>query len=50
LVLFHHNPAHTDTDLDLLIADAVESERPSFGVAGGMESASFELAPSLSLA
>lgn len=47
LVLFHHNPAHTDADLDRLIADTVEAQRPNFQVTGGMESAAFELEPAL---
>jgi phosphoribosyl 1,2-cyclic phosphodiesterase len=49
LVLFHHNPTHTDDDLDRLIATTVTQTRPSFRVTGGMEYATFELASSLSL-
>jgi len=43
LVLFHHNPTHTDADLDLLIESAVADSRPTFPVTGGMESATFEV-------
>ena len=44
LVLFHHNPTHTDDDLDKLVEIAVAEEQPSFTVTGGMESATFDLA------
>jgi phosphoribosyl 1,2-cyclic phosphodiesterase len=50
LVLFHHNPTHTDADLDRLINDLVARDRPAFGVTGGMERAAFELASSFTLA
>jgi phosphoribosyl 1,2-cyclic phosphodiesterase len=44
LVLFHHNPTHTDDDLDRIIENAVAHEQPSFAVTGGMESETFQLA------
>jgi phosphoribosyl 1,2-cyclic phosphodiesterase len=49
LVLFHHNPTHTDDDLDRLIEEAVADTRPTFRVTGGMEYATFELANSFSV-
>jgi phosphoribosyl 1,2-cyclic phosphodiesterase len=48
LVLFHHNPTHTDEDLDRIIESAVAHARPRFRVAGGMEHATFELGAALS--
>ena len=44
LVLFHHNPTHTDDDLDAFIDEAVARARPPFEVVGGREHATFELA------
>lgn len=43
LVPFHHDPAHTDTDLDRLIAEAVRAAKPSFKVTPGTEGATFVL-------
>jgi phosphoribosyl 1,2-cyclic phosphodiesterase len=43
LVLFHHNPTHTDADLDRLIEDTVAGSSPPFPVLGGMESATFDV-------
>jgi phosphoribosyl 1,2-cyclic phosphodiesterase len=43
LVLFHHNPTHTDEELDRLIDGAVAGARAPFPVMGGMESATFEV-------
>jgi len=43
LVPFHHDPAHTDDDLDHLIQETILSTRPSFAVAPGSEGATFEL-------
>jgi phosphoribosyl 1,2-cyclic phosphodiesterase len=45
LVLFHHNPTHTDDDLDRLIQDAIERAAPSFPVTGGMEHSTYESVP-----
>jgi phosphoribosyl 1,2-cyclic phosphodiesterase len=42
-VPFHHDPAHTDDNLDRLIAEAVAAVKPSFTVAPGTEGAVFEL-------
>ena len=43
LVPFHHDPDHTDTDLDRLMAEAVEKKRPAYRVTPGIEGAVFEL-------
>ena len=43
LVLFHHDPAHTDADLDRLTAAAVRIAQPSCPVTTGAEGATFEL-------
>jgi ribonuclease BN (tRNA processing enzyme) len=45
-VPFHHDPAHTDEDLDHLITEAVAVARPSFPVTPGSEGAVFDLDPS----
>jgi phosphoribosyl 1,2-cyclic phosphodiesterase len=43
LVPFHHDPSHTDADLDRLIAQAVHTAQPSFAVTPGTEGAIFDL-------
>jgi phosphoribosyl 1,2-cyclic phosphodiesterase len=43
LVPFHHDPSHTDADLDRLIAAAVQTAQPSFAVTPGTEGATFAL-------
>ena len=43
LVPFHHDPAHTDDDLDRLLAETMASARPQFAVTPGVEGASFDL-------
>ncbi|HET9223470.1 MAG TPA: MBL fold metallo-hydrolase [Roseiflexaceae bacterium] len=43
LVLFHHDPSHTDADLDRLVGEAVAAIQPDFAVAGAMEGATLEL-------
>jgi phosphoribosyl 1,2-cyclic phosphodiesterase len=43
LVPFHHDPAHTDDDLDRLTADAVAAAEPSFAVSPGAEGTVFIL-------
>jgi phosphoribosyl 1,2-cyclic phosphodiesterase len=43
LVPFHHDPYHTDTDLDRLIAEAIEVTKPAYQVTPGMEGTNFEL-------
>lgn len=42
-VLFHHDPAHTDNELDLMISEAVAKWKPNLPVIGGTEGATFEL-------
>jgi phosphoribosyl 1,2-cyclic phosphodiesterase len=42
-VPFHHDPAHTDADLDRLIATTMVAVRPSFAVTPGTEGAVFTL-------
>jgi hypothetical protein len=42
-VLFHHDPGHTDADLDRMIAEAVRAARPAFKVTPGTEGATFTL-------
>jgi phosphoribosyl 1,2-cyclic phosphodiesterase len=43
LVPFHHDPAHSDEDLDRLMAQAITAARPSFKVTPALEGAVFEL-------
>ena len=43
LVPFHHDPAHSDEDLDRLIGEAVAKAEPAFEVLPGMEGAVFDL-------
>ncbi len=43
LVPFHHDPSHTDTDLDRLMAEAIEQTKPGYQVTPGIEGAVFEL-------
>jgi phosphoribosyl 1,2-cyclic phosphodiesterase len=43
LVPFHHDPSHTDDDLDRLIEATVRDVRPFFEVVPGREGATFEL-------
>jgi phosphoribosyl 1,2-cyclic phosphodiesterase len=43
LVPFHHDPGHTDADLDRLSAEAIEKARPAYPVTAGVEGAIFEL-------
>jgi phosphoribosyl 1,2-cyclic phosphodiesterase len=42
-VPFHHDPSHTDADLDRLIAQAVEERKPAYRVTPGMEGTVVEL-------
>lgn len=42
-VPFHHDPAHTDEDLDRLTAEAIAEVRPAFSLTPGTEGAVFEL-------
>jgi phosphoribosyl 1,2-cyclic phosphodiesterase len=43
LVPFHHDPGHTDADLDRLIAQAIEETKPGFQVTPGIEGTVFDL-------
>ena len=43
LVTFHHDPAHSDDDIDRLTAEATARARPSFAVTSGAEGAVFEV-------
>jgi phosphoribosyl 1,2-cyclic phosphodiesterase len=45
-VPFHHDPAHTDDELDRLFADAIAAAQPAFQVTPGTEGAVFELGSS----
>ena len=42
-VPFHHDPTHSDDDLDHLLGQQVKTSRPSYQVTPGMEGATFEL-------
>jgi phosphoribosyl 1,2-cyclic phosphodiesterase len=42
-VPFHHDPAHTDEDLDRLIAEAAAVAQPAFSITPGVEGAVFDL-------
>jgi phosphoribosyl 1,2-cyclic phosphodiesterase len=42
-VPFHHDPAHTDADLDQLTAEAIDAVRPEFPVTPGAEGTTIEL-------
>jgi phosphoribosyl 1,2-cyclic phosphodiesterase len=43
VVTFHHDPNHTDDDLDRITAEATAAARPAFAVTAGAEGAVFEL-------
>jgi len=43
LVPFHHDPDHTDIDLDRITAQAIEETKPAFKVTAGIEGATFQL-------
>jgi len=43
LVPFHHDPDHTDADLDRLMAEAIEERKPGYRVTPGIEGTIFEL-------
>jgi phosphoribosyl 1,2-cyclic phosphodiesterase len=43
LVPFHHDPAHTDADLDRLMGEAIAYANPAYRVTPGLEGASFEI-------
>ena len=43
LVPFHHDPSHTDDDLDRLTARAIETTRPQYPIAFGREGGVFRI-------
>ena len=43
LVPFHHDPDHSDTDLDRLMAEAIEEANPAYRVTPGQEGMMFDL-------
>ena len=43
LVPFHHDPSHSDTDLDRLMAEAIEQTKSGYQVTPGIEGTVFEL-------
>lgn len=43
LLTFHHDPSHTDEQLDELFKEAVQTEKPQFKVTAAREGAEFEL-------
>jgi ribonuclease BN (tRNA processing enzyme) len=43
LVPFHHDPSHTDEDIDRMTAQAIETARPGYRVTPGLEGTVFEL-------
>jgi hypothetical protein len=42
-VPFHHDPAHSDREIDRIMAEATAALHPSFTVTPGTEGAVFEL-------
>jgi len=43
LVPFHHDPGHTDADLDRMMAQALDEAKPAYRVSPGIEGTMFEL-------
>jgi phosphoribosyl 1,2-cyclic phosphodiesterase len=43
LVPFHHDPSHTDVDLDRLIAATIDEHCPSFAVTPGVAGAIIQI-------
>jgi len=43
LVPFHHDPDHSDADLDRLMAEAIDEARPAYPVTPGREGMTFDL-------
>jgi len=43
LVPFHHDPGHTDLDLDRLMQEAIDDARPPYRVTPGREGMTFDL-------
>jgi phosphoribosyl 1,2-cyclic phosphodiesterase len=42
LVPFHHDPGHTDVDIDRLMEEAIAEAKPAFRVTPGLEGATFQ--------
>ena len=43
LVPFHHDPGHSDTELDRLLAEAIAETKPAYLVTPGTEGTAFDL-------
>lgn len=43
LVPFHHDPGHSDADLDRLMAQAIDDAKPAYRVTPGLEGMTFDL-------
>ncbi len=43
LVPFHHDPGHTDADIDRLMEEAMAEAKPAFRVTPGLEGATFQI-------
>ncbi len=43
LVPFHHDPSHTDADLDRMMDEAIADAKPTYRVTPGLEGATFEI-------
>ena len=43
LVPFHHDPGHTDTDLDRLMSEAIAQAKPAYRITPGLEGATFDI-------
>jgi hypothetical protein len=43
LVTFHHDPGHSDADIDRMTTEAMVFAQPSFEVTSGAEGAVFEV-------
>ncbi|MBI5880255.1 MAG: MBL fold metallo-hydrolase [Chloroflexi bacterium] len=43
LITFHHDPDHSDADLDRIMGQAIEQAKPEFGVTTGAEGETFQL-------
>jgi hypothetical protein len=43
LVPFHHDPSHSDADIDRLMAEAIDDAKPGYRVTPGREGMGFRL-------
>ena len=43
LVPFHHDPGHTDVDIDRLMGEAIAEAKPAYRVTPGLEGATFQI-------